>query len=348
MRLVLIAALLALPSSALASQSGLIVNAVEYGVAKFHRYDNKVHAYAANSTWKNFILPDNATTLRQVVQRNADGSYTIFFSAAEEMLQSAIEIAHAERRPIQILNLEAHGMPGGMWYPIDAAARSSQACSDWVTAAQGDDRANYEQYYTPATKDEVLGFRKYAQVASHAAQPCTSGLTEWTTIIRRNPAIISAFGTDGEIHFISCIVGLGLTGQNFTTGFAQILFGTAQGRITTSVNFGLGDWSMPEGMGFWDYENDQQLARDAILYPRDRDDREIMQKGSIRVAGVARGQLGQQVFGGLDFQYVNELTSAGTLPAALFFDAGGPQAKAPEQLNWARIPGTTQLIDLNR
>src|SRR5437868_1638177 len=96
-------ALSLVPSAAVASPNGLIINAVEYGVAKFHRYDNKLHKYGANNVWKNFILPDTATTIRQTVTKNADGSYTIYFSAAEEMLQSAIQIARQENRPISIV-----------------------------------------------------------------------------------------------------------------------------------------------------------------------------------------------------------------------------------------------------
>lgn len=340
----------ALSESAFAGQGGLVINAVEYGVAKFHRYDNKVHPYAAGNTWKNFVLPSSATTLDQIVTRNADGSYTVFFSAAEEMLQAAIQIATGERRPISILNIEAHGLPGGMWYPIDAAARASDACKDWVIAAQGQDKANYKQYYTPATKDEVFSFRQYAQSAQHSPQPCTSGLSEWETIVYRNPEIVKRMASGAEIHFISCIVGLGLTGQNFTTGMAQLFFGSGEGRVVTSVDFGLGDWSMPEGMGFWDYQSDQQIARDAIIYPRDRDDREVMQKGSVRVAGTANGHLGAQVFSGLDFFYVNELTTSGSLRPERVRDGYEPEspvAKAP-LAGVARIPGTGHLVDLSK
>jgi hypothetical protein len=343
-------ALVVLPASAFAGPTGVIINAVEYGVAKFHRYDNKLHKYGANNVWKNFILPDTATTLRQVVTRNTDGSYTIFFSAAEEMLQSAIQIARQENRPIAILNLEAHGMPGGMWYPIDAAARSSAACREWVSAAQGADQGNYEQYYSATSKAEIMQFRQYSQAATHSPQPCTSSLNEWATIVRRNPEFVQRLAVDAEFHFVSCIVGLGLTGDNFTKGFAQVLFARGQGRVTTSINFGLGDWSMPEGMGFWDYLSDQQLQRDNVLYPRDRNDREIMQKGALRVAGVARGQLGSQVFSGLGFQFVNEPFNTAELNRDQIQDSNEPAAKtfSGKLSDHIRIPGTSQFVDLNR
>jgi hypothetical protein len=337
------------PVSAFAAPNGLIINAAEYGIGKFHRYDNKLHTYGSNNVWKNYVLPDSATTIRTTGQKNADGSFTIFFSSAEEMLQAAIQISRQENRPISIVNLEAHGMPGGMWYPIDAATRASAACREWVSAAQGADAGNYQQYYSATPKDEILQFRQYAAQATHSPQPCTSGLTEWTTILRRNPEFIQRLATDAEFHFISCIVGLGLTGDNFSKGLAQVLFNGRQGRVTTSVYYGLGDWSMPEGMGFWDYQNDQQLARDNQIYPRDRNDREIMQKGQLRVAGVAQGRVGSQVFSGVQFQYVNEAFNPNEFSKDQIAESNEPEAKAKAPLSsHIRIPGTSQFVDLNQ
>ncbi len=36
-------------------------------------------------------------------------------------------------------------------------------------------------------------------------------------------------------------------------------------------------------MGFWDYQNDQQLAHDNEIYPVTRKDADIAQKGSVRI-----------------------------------------------------------------
>ena len=52
----------------------------------------------------------------------------------------------------------------------------------------------------------------------------------------------------------------------------------------TSASFALGDWSLPEGLGFWDVQSQAQLDHDNALYAKDKRDTEIEQKGTIRVA----------------------------------------------------------------
>lgn len=103
---------------------------------------------------------------------------------------------------------------------------------------------------------------------------------------------------------MSCIVGLGKMGKIFTEGMANLLLKGEQGRIETSTNYGLGDWSMPEGMGFWDYMNDEQLERDNANYPVNKQDREEMQKGVVRVAQKSRASkmIGDQDFMTLEFR----------------------------------------------
>ena len=90
------------------------------------------------------------------------------------------------------------------------------------------------------------------------------------------------FASDAQLHLFSCIVGLGWAGKRFTYNLAGILFSGENSRVEAAMNFGLGDWSMPAGMGFWDYLSVDQLNRDNSKYPVDRNDRELMQKGQIR------------------------------------------------------------------
>ena len=89
----------------------------------------------------------------------------------------------------------------------------------------------------------------------------------------------SVLARDIQIHFLSCVVGLGSNGETFTRGIADLLLTAGGGgRVETSMNFGLGDWSMPEGMGFWDLQSDAQVDHDNSLYTKNHTDREIAQK----------------------------------------------------------------------
>src|ERR1700692_4425751 len=104
---------------AVASQ-GLVIYTAEFGVGKFHRYDNKAHAYPADSTWTPFVLPDNATSDQNLIQKNTDGSYTIFFSSLEDMVTSVVQISQKEQKPVSLLSIHGHGLPGAMWFPQDS------------------------------------------------------------------------------------------------------------------------------------------------------------------------------------------------------------------------------------
>src|SRR5438046_1010516 len=104
-------------SAAFASQ-GLIVHTLEFGVGKFHRADNLVHAYGA-SAWTPYILPADAGTDKVLVQNNADGSVTVFYSTLDDMIASVVKVAEARGQKVSVLNVHGHGLPGGMWFPPD-------------------------------------------------------------------------------------------------------------------------------------------------------------------------------------------------------------------------------------
>lgn len=269
-------------SMAVAAQ-GLIIHTTEFGVAKFHRYDNKAHAYGAKNAWTPYILPDNADTSHALIQKNADGSFTVFYSHLDEMLASVVQIANDQHQQVSVLNVHGHGMPGAMWFPKDQKTRDSMVCQDWVDAASGADVDNYNQYYSAVSADEVAQIRAISN-ETNSHYPCTTGLREWQGAVQKNAAVKQVMAADAKIHFLSCVVGLGAAGEAFTNGIAQLLLPAGQGAVVTSTNFGLGDWSMPEGMGFWDYVTDAQLDHDNAIYPVDHQDREIMQKGTARVA----------------------------------------------------------------
>jgi hypothetical protein len=327
-----------LGSMAFASQ-GLIIHTTEFGVAKFHRYDNKVHAYDASNAWAPYVLPDNADTSHALVQKNKDGSFTVFYTNLDEMLSSVVQIANDQHEPVSVLNVHGHGMPGAMWFPKDQKTRDSIVCQDWVDAASGADLDNYNQYYSPVSAGEVQEIRAISDsVDSH--YPCTTGLREWQGAVEKNPAVKQVLAPDAQIHFLSCVVGLGRAGEVFTQGIAQLLLPSGQGKVVTSTNFGLGDWSMPEGMGFWDYVTDSQLDHDNQIYPVDHKDREIMQKGTVRVATYSNGAwtttlVGDQNFMGLGFQSIR---------GPVMQEAPAPMSILTTTHPRIRIPGTNAYV----
>lgn len=314
MRSLFFAFIMVLGSTVLAAQ-GLIIHTTEFGVAKFHRYDNQVHPYPAGSAWSPYILPANADTSHALIQKNQDGSFTVFYSHLDEMLSSVVQIANDQHQQVSVLNVHGHGMPGAMWFPKDQATRDSIVCQDWVDAASGADVDNYHQYYSAVTVDEVMQMRSISQ-STDSHYPCTTGLREWQAAVAKNAAVKQVFASDAQVHFLSCIVGLGPAGENFTTGIAQLLLPAGKGHVVTSTNFGLGDWSMPEGMGFWDYLTDAQLNHDNDIYPVDHQDREIMQKGTVRVANYDGSHWGTTLLANQDFMSLGfQNTIPGTVVA---------------------------------
>lgn len=329
-----------------AQAADLVVHAAETGVGKFHRLDNSLHPYGAQSEWKDYVYPAGLDGHTGTMSKNPDGSYTVFFTNLQELLTNVVKVSTLEQRPVDLLNIEAHGMPGGMWFPKSAAQRDGFECFQWRAAAYGPDRDNYDQYYSEVTKSEIDQFRQYAQAASHGHQPCVTGLAEWTEVSGLVPGLASAFAPRAEIHLVSCIVGLGNTGNTFTGGLAKLLFPSASGQVLSSINFGLGDWSMPEGMGFWDYLDDAQLAHDNEIYPVNRSDREIWQKGAVRFAQSTGGQVTVGVFGNLQYVDVNTHFVAHSTSLLPDHEIGSDKSNLLRGQH-ARIPGTGAVIDLS-
>jgi hypothetical protein len=301
MRLSLLFAFLVVAPS-LYAEEGLIIHGAEIGVAKFHRQDNRVNPYADNSLWKNYILPDVPSVKTPMIKENADGSITIFYSHLEELLSSLVEVSKEKQKKVMVFNINAHGLPGAMWFPVDDEARASEACSDWVKAANGDDLANYNQYYSPVSKSEIMQLRVLSYLPIYHA-PCTTGVKDWRRVADKMRDLKSAFASDAQIHFFSCVVGFGRAGEKLVSSIAPLLLSGEHSKLEAAMNFGLGDWSIPEGMGFWDFLNNDQLERDNKKYPVDRKDREMMQKGSIRMAESIGGKFRTGILHDLDFMF---------------------------------------------
>lgn len=329
------------------SQAGLIIHAAEMGIGKFHRYDNKVHKYEDSNIWKDYILADGVDEHKQQVTKNADGSYTIYFTNLEEMLNGAVSISKEVGQKVSILNLEAHGLPGGMWYPKSAAQRDSAECGEWRNAAFGDDLTNYNQYYSAVDMMTISYYRMYARTANHGHQDCVTGLAEWVETIAKIKDFDQLFAPEAEMHFISCIVGLDKAGDAFTKGIAQALFKNSTGKVMTSVNYGLGDWSLPEGMGFFDFQSKEQLDRDNADYVKNKKDRNIAQKGQVRIATNKNAVTTTEVFGDQFLVNVDVPFNGKNGMPTSYVDSPKNVEQAIALPSRLRIPGTSAYINPN-
>jgi hypothetical protein len=321
------------------ASQGLVIHTTEMGVGKFHRYDNRVHPYDKSSAWVPYILPDGVGTDKMLVQKNADASYTIFFTNLDEMLAAAVQISQKEQKQVSVLNVHGHGLPGAMWFPSTAEELSSWTCSDWQHAAAGDDVDNYNQYYSAVSLNEINQIHEISDNPD-VHMGCTTGVTEWQTATTKNPTFKTILADDAQIHFLSCVVGLGSQGDGFTKGIAALLLsktGThASGRVEASMDFGLGDWSMPGGMGFWDYKSDEQLNHDNEIYPVNHKDSEIAQKGTVRRVTLTGTEWTSAPIGNLDvmsLRFDTEITGTPMAERVLTISRG----PVPTSI---RIPGT--------
>lgn len=344
---------LSVTASAMTS-SGLTIDAAEVGVAKFHRYDNHVHPYGASNAWLPYVLPENAPTDQATTINNPDGSVSIFFMTLDDLLNSVIRVADQRHQPVTVLNIHGHGLPGGMWFPANVSFQQSIECSSWNDAASGSDKDNYDQYYSPVGASEIDAIREMSQTANYRST-CTTGLSEWQAEVAKTPQFKSVLAADAQVHFLSCVVGLGEAGRAFTEGVAKLLFPDGHGAVETSVDFGLGDWSMPRGMGFWDMQSSAQLEHDNDIYPKDRKDSEIAQKGTIRlvmggISGWHSRMMAEQSFMTLGFDSDLHAKEA-LLPEATGKSdehdmlIGSPNLSSPETLPWRiRVPGTSAYV----
>jgi hypothetical protein len=323
------------------AQNELIIHTAEFGVGKFHRADNKAHAYGASNAWAPYVLADSVTSNdKPTIQKNMDGSFTVFFSTLDEMMASVVQISQSENRPVSVLNVHGHGLPGAMWFPKDAKALAGFGCSQWLDAATGSDEGNLQQYYSPVSASEVRQIRQISNNINYS-MPCTTGLKEWQAGVQKYPIFKTVLATDAQVHFLSCVVGLGTMGDAFTKGMATLLLPSGKGHVETSMNFGLGDWSMPAGMGFWDYISDAQLEHDNALYPVDHKDAELAQPGTIRIATLVGSTWATSL---LSNQSVMPL-SFDNLSAGTFVQS--PEFVRTTELPFSvRIPGTNVHVEI--
>jgi hypothetical protein len=320
---------------------GLVIHSAEFGVGKFHRYDNKQHPYGEKNAWSPYILPDGADTTHPLTRKNTDGSFTIFFSTLDDLIGSVSALAQNEHKKVALLNVHGHGLPGAMWFPKDEADLRGLECWEWNNAANGADENNYDQYYSPVSSAEIQQMRQLAN-NNHLHLGCTVGLREWQEGVAKAPGFKDLFAAGAQIHFLSCIVGLGSRGESFTQGISALLLAPT-GHAYTSMNFGLGDWSMPNGMGFWDMQSEEQVRRDGALYSAHKRDSEIAQKGRIRMSTFNGGNWGTGMLANRDVLSLHEeSTQAVAIPAATQALDRGPVPA------FVRVPGTNARVSVRR
>jgi hypothetical protein len=326
------------------ASTGLVIHTTEFGVGKFHRYDNQVHAYDHSSAWAPYVLPNGAAVTQPLIQKNADGSFTVFFSTLDDLIASVVQISDTEKRKVSVLNVHGHGLPGAMWFPKDQASISSFECSDWNDAANGSDQNNYSQYYSAVSVDEINQIKQMSD-NPNIQTGCTTGLKEWQAGVAKTPHFKDVFADDAQIHFLSCVVGLGKMGEQFTQGIASLLLPKAGGRVETSMDFGLGDFSMPEGMGFWDYQSDAQIEHDNSIYVVDHKDREIAQKGTIRMATFTKNQWDTTLLSNRDFMVLSfESGETQGTPVAKESSLSSSESFSASLPDRIRVPGTTSYV----
>jgi hypothetical protein len=311
--LIAISALLAAISINVQAQTGLLINSAEVGVGKFHRMDSQIHPkeYAAGNVWISSIMPgkvNDPVAATPLVYSTGTSEVSIQFDSLEQLLNTVVGISKKTGQKIAVLNITGHGMPGGMWFPMDEKTRVSPECAKWVTAAAAPDKVNYDQYYEAIPKEDIEDVRQMSNMpAQHYS--CVTGASEWKQVVSRIPNLKSYFTENAVINFESCTVGLGSVGDAFAKTVASLVLGGAHSMVKSLTNFGLGDWSFGEGMGFWDYQDDVQLARDNANYVAHKSDREIAQPGTIRVTYLQNGQLVSKLVADQKFLQIGYPTS---------------------------------------
>lgn len=274
----------------------LTIHAVELGIGKFHRMDNKVHPYSEGNVWIPMILPEGAdlkdTPL--IVQRSPE-VFTVFFSSLEEVIQSVVKISKEQGRKINVLNIHAHGMPGAMFFPQTNNMRDSLLCANWRRHSAANDEKNYKMYYSSVSMINLKLVRAFSAIGDSKVtrvlnpllrDPCMTGLGAFERQAKKVDSFKSYFADDLEMKFLSCSVSLGRAGKDFVEGIGELFLNSKEGSVTASQNISLGDWSTPEGLGFWDGHSWKQVREDNKNYVQNRRDSDIAQPGAIRTAFI--------------------------------------------------------------
>jgi len=258
--------------------------AVSRDLAGFHQFENQIRHYEDGNVWKVSIVPFFSDDPTPIIFQESGTAFTIIFSTLEELLHTVAMIAHTSNRQIAILNIHAHGLPGGQGFPRDLEMLRSWRCKRWRDRSKKPEKS-FAKYYQLPSFEEISDIRQWHKDSSN--NYCLSTSKDWRAVSERLYLgdLRRYFSKDAQINLLSCLVGYGTFGDLFLKNLAALLLPVdGNGRVSGPINFGLADSSMYFGLGFWDYKGSRQLTRDKKIYSKTKQDFRIAQSGTLRVA----------------------------------------------------------------
>ena len=217
-------------SSAAIGSTGLVIHAAEFWGRQIppNRQQEASLRYFERLVPLHFARRCRYESAHHPSERDG-GSISIFYSTLDDLLSSAEQVVDQLQQPISVLNVHAHGAPGLTGFPATETVLQSDACKGWRALAFGDDEESYEKYYDAVPMSVVESTRKRAALPlSDPTRGCSTGLPEWRSEVPQFPDFKAAFTADTQIHFLSCSVGLGEAGKEFTEGIAELLLPPGQ------------------------------------------------------------------------------------------------------------------------
>lgn len=274
------------------------VYAVSRNIGRFYREGLLLHPQAKQ--WKYLALPASGDREPSPIVQQVSGDLsTVHFDTLASLLRGLADV-RAKFGPIDYLTIAEHGIPGGLWSPRDDAEISSPGCASWRRLRDLPDDAAFTSYYRVPTKEQLAGDDLAAQ-AETPGIPCHSTSEDWSALLDASSDAQDIFNDGALFVFAACRVGSGAHGEAFLRTLASA-FNVPGLVLAASPMYIALDWSM-QGLGFWEYQNDDQLTRDTMTYAVAREDRRIaMALGQMLVldAGKARMEAISGVFPLLD------------------------------------------------
>jgi|GEM_PF-6602461 len=285
----------------------LRIDAIEFSLGKFHRQANMLHPYSQQHAFKSFILPTNADDLKTFSVEQSKTHYSIFFTNLIDLFMMMDQISQTTGNKIQILNMTAHGTPGGLLIPRDPERMKSVECFQWKRSVTEPDGKVYEDYYKFSTIENLKAYEELSKEDHAPLFRCISGHKDWAIAMEQVPRLKTQFSHDAQIHFISCLVGKGELGFKFTESILKTSISIPDSqRVQASQELGLGDWSMDQGMGFWTFLDQEQYSFDFKNYPLFKEDALFKQHGNITTSEFIHGKIKTGVIKDADFLSVEK------------------------------------------
>lgn len=262
----------------LPTNAGVVINAASYDIGKFHRAADQFEPYGNEHAFKGFVLPNDIESREAILIQSEPGVYSLFFHTFEQLIDGLVKLA----QQIDQLNLNVHGVPGGLVMPLNETRRRSIECLPWRGLAYGEDILSFLKYYQLPSKDELDSYESLAAQNSVNRFNCLIGPKEIGEKLKATPAFKALLSNQFKLVFLSCLTGKGKIGSKLLMTLGDELLSTTGQVILSSPDLVLGDWSMGEGLGFWKYESEQQYQRDFFRYQNEKKDADIATSGTLK------------------------------------------------------------------